>query len=680
MLFGVKGQAVLDASSQQLVVTQQGYFEDNNCSLTYYHVNSAGFQHKFNTQFKNSFDGAKGSFCYWLKFKLQNKGTTDGEWLIDFDKWDHIEAYFTNDSTILYQKNTGYLLTFKQRDFPLANRSLISFSLKSGDSIICYAKVRSEAGNIVTPENLSFKIQSQALVLQQQTLKLCLICFFFGIYVIMLLYNLFIYFSIRERSYLYYLALLCILILALFDNSGYSVQLFKNVPHYPYWIRDFDIVYSSIFGTVILLFASDFLKLKQNIPWLNKSFYAMIIFLALLTIPVYTGYRKTANNISSLCGLITVAMVLLAAIKSYNRKYPSSSLFLLAYGIFVIGIGVFLLKEMGILPSTLVTQFGIEIGSSAEAVLFSLALADRINHLKKQNEASQVQIIAQLNEYTKLQENINRDLEEKVEQRTKELKESQQQLLQKEKLAALGELTAGIAHEIQNPLNFVNNFSEVNAELLKELDTELDTGNYDEVRLIAGDIRLNQQKIIHHGKRADNIVKGMMMHHSNANTGQKEPVNINHLAEEYLKLSYHGFRTRDKTFRATIKTDYDESMVPVNVMHEEFGRTLLNIYNNAFYALSEKRKLYNDGFEPGITITTRKLPSEINVSIRDNGTGIPAKILNKIFQPFFTTKPTGEGTGLGLSLCYDAVKAQGGEITVNTEEGEFTEFVIVLPL
>jgi signal transduction histidine kinase len=270
-----------------------------------------------------------------------------------------------------------------------------------------------------------------------------------------------------------------------------------------------------------------------------------------------------------------------------------------------------------------------------------------------------------------------------LEKTLKELKSTQSQLIQSEKMASLGELTAGIAHEIQNPLNFVNNFSEVNKELLTELNEEIEKGNYSEAKSIAKDAISNQEKINHHGKRADAIVKGMLQH-SRSSSGAKEPTDINALADEYLRLSYHGLRAKDKSFNATTKTDFDESIGKINIIPQDIGRALLNLINNAFYAVDEKKKKSGNTYEPIVTVSTRtvKPPSGglgAEIRVADNGNGIPQKVLDKIFQPFFTTKPTGQGTGLGLSLSYDILKAHGGEIKVNTKENEGTEFTIILP-
>ncbi|HEU5165848.1 MAG TPA: ATP-binding protein [Chitinophagaceae bacterium] len=267
----------------------------------------------------------------------------------------------------------------------------------------------------------------------------------------------------------------------------------------------------------------------------------------------------------------------------------------------------------------------------------------------------------------------------KIEQAYGELKSTQAQLIQSEKMASLGELTAGIAHEIQNPLNFVNNFSEVSNEMIDEMSVELNKGDTNEAKVIAAEIKQNLEKINHHGKRADAIVKNMLQH-SRSSSGVKEPTNINALTDEYLRLSYHGLRAKDKSFNATMKTDFDESIGNINIIPQDIGRVVLNLINNAFYAVDEKKKQNSNGYEPTVSVSTTKQNGKVEIRVKDNGNGIPQKVLDKIFQPFFTTKPTGEGTGLGLSLAYDIItKGHGGELKVETKEGEGSEFIIQLP-
>ncbi|MGN6602954.1 MAG: sensor histidine kinase [Ginsengibacter sp.] len=289
---------------------------------------------------------------------------------------------------------------------------------------------------------------------------------------------------------------------------------------------------------------------------------------------------------------------------------------------------------------------------------------------------------ARYEDFNKLEE-----AKKQVDKTLVELKQTQQQLVQSEKMASLGELTAGIAHEIQNPLNFVNNFSEVSNEMVDEMKEELTSGNAQLAMDIADDIKQNLEKILHHGKRADAIVKGMLQH-SRKSTGQKEPTDINALCDEYLRLSFHGSRAKDKSLNSTIETAYDESIGKINIVPQDIGRVLLNLFNNAFYAVDEKQKVIvnkenagkNISYEPTVCVNTHKEKDRVTITVKDNGSGIPENIREKIFQPFFTTKPTGSGTGLGLSLSYDIVKAHGGEIKVKSKEGEGTEFIIDLPI
>jgi signal transduction histidine kinase len=316
-------------------------------------------------------------------------------------------------------------------------------------------------------------------------------------------------------------------------------------------------------------------------------------------------------------------------------------------------------------------------------VYVSMRFKEIINEVQE-NAAQVVQLSEEkkqeaLNRQKVLQEEVNRQTNE-IRNSLETLKATQTQLIQKEKMASLGELTAGIAHEIQNPLNFVNNFSEVSIELLDELKEEAQAGHTDDVIAIATDLSQNLEKINHHGKRADSIVKGML-EHSRVGSGEKHLVDLNALADEFLKLSYHGLRAKDKNFNAELITNFDENLPKVTIAQQDIGRVLLNLFNNAFYAVNQKQKTAGPDYKPEVTVSTSTEKNNLVIKVKDNGNGIPDAIKEKIMQPFFTTKPTGEGTGLGLSLSYDiVVKGHGGSITVETREGIFTEFKVQLPL
>ena len=313
-------------------------------------------------------------------------------------------------------------------------------------------------------------------------------------------------------------------------------------------------------------------------------------------------------------------------------------------------------------------------------------VAFRFNNILIEIKVKANELVQMSEEKKEILANQNIILEKQVEERTNELetslenlKSTQSQLIQSEKMASLGELTAGIAHEIQNPLNFVNNFSEVSEELVQEMNEEIEKGDLEEVKAIGEDLEQNLNKINHHGHRASDIVKGML-DHSRTAEGKKEPTDLNKLADEYLRLAYHGLRAKDKSFNTDLELDLDESLPKVNVVPQDIGRVLLNLINNAFFAVSQKLKAKSNDYKPLVIVRTKKLDKNIEISVQDNGSGIPDDIKDKIFQPFFTTKATGEGTGLGLSLSYDIItKGHGGvlEIASKTEKGAI--FKIELP-
>jgi signal transduction histidine kinase len=340
-------------------------------------------------------------------------------------------------------------------------------------------------------------------------------------------------------------------------------------------------------------------------------------------------------------------------------------------------------------------QYRVIIGISAMVLLFTSFLIVFITNQRKklqyhkdmqamheeqqqmlqhQNSLLETRVVERTAELSQQKENLQKTLEE--------LKASQRQLIQKEKMASLGELSAGIAHEIQNPLNFVLNFSELNAELVSELQEKINDGSLPEkfsteISPLVNDLNSNLNKVMHHGKRADGIVKNMLQH-TRKHTGVMELTDLNELADEYLKLCYHGFRNKQKSFNCTFHNSFDGHVDRIRIIPQDIGHILANLFNNAFYSMNEKLKL-NPGFEPELSISTEKKNNKAIIRVQDNGCGIEEKILHKIFQPFFTTKPTGEATGLGLSLSYDIIKAHEGEIKAESKEGSYALFTIELP-
>ncbi|HEU4859370.1 MAG TPA: ATP-binding protein, partial [Chitinophagaceae bacterium] len=462
---------------------------------------------------------------------------------------------------------------------------------------------------------------------------------------------------------------------------------------YKFFLANFSFVFFMV-GNLFLLTAIHYL-LKQK----KDIFYWSLVFYVIISVFLNAGpYRWGWLAGGVLAQNLIQFNILRISFLALRRKKRGALIIVVGAILYSISFVIFL--EQGKLANldffltiaTLrtvlfnITQLSIPMAASIYLGLEFAFVNDSLQQkFKEVNDLSEKNV-AQEREKQQFLASQNETLERQVEERTselsrslKELKETQTQLIQQEKMASLGELTAGIAHEIQNPLNFVNNFSEVSNELIDEMVEEVKKGNFDDAKAIANDLKQNLEKINHHGKRADGIVKSMLQH-SRTSSGQKELTDINALCDEYLRLSYHGLRAKDKTFNAKFETDFDPNVKKINVIPQDIGRVILNLINNAFYAVTEKRMTNLNGYEPIVLISTKKLGDKVEIKVRDNGSGIPKKVLDKIFQPFFTTKPTGQGTGLGLSLAYDIItKGHGGELKVETKAEEGSEFVIQIP-
>ena len=441
----------------------------------------------------------------------------------------------------------------------------------------------------------------------------------------------------------------------------------------------------------LLPFVQKFLQTAERLPdWHQRIRIGRFTAFGFLLVDVITDSEKIAPP-------VFFGLLILVAIPAYLLKEEVPNARLLFWMIVPLGV-VFLIDNLAEYWTPRFYENYDAFFQTAKSIVFVLSFVLAVIARNQQREfKKQQQKLVQEEENNRILEAKKLDLEYQVAERTAEitkqkeelqqalehLKATQEQLIQSEKLASLGELTAGIAHEIQNPLNFVNNFSEVSVELLDELKTERarpkderDEGLEEE---ILDDIFQNLEKINHHGKRASSIVTGMLQH-SRASTGKKEPVNLNALADEYLRLSYHGLRAKDKSFNAKMNTFFDESLPKVNVIPQDFGRVLLNLINNAFYAVQARSISQPENYMPTVTVSTQNTDQGIIIKVGDNGTGIPDELKSKIFQPFFTTKPTGQGTGLGLSLACDIVtKSHGGTIELDSVEGAGTTFTITLP-
>jgi len=428
-----------------------------------------------------------------------------------------------------------------------------------------------------------------------------------------------------------------------------------------------------IFVTVPLITAHIF---KRRVSRVLKVFLALLIIFSFIVLPfpALTMWLYAANAVPLIACIYYVVT---------SWKQLKGALWSVVGGL-LISLASFLLLIATLYVFNNVSEETILYFNTSLLLSFPISLlgyvATRFKEIISEVQQNAAEVVRLSEE--KKEEALNRQklLEEEVNRQTAEIRANQARLIQSEKMASLGELTAGIAHEIQNPLNFVNNFSELNTELVGEIKQEIEKGDLDEIKAIAVDIEENSKKINMHGKRAEAIVKGMLQH-SQVGSGVKEPTNINALADNYMRLAYQGLLSKDSSFKAEMVMHFDEKLPKINVIPQDIGRVLLNLFNNAFYAVNQKRKTAGADYKPEVSVSTSAKNGQVVIKVKDDGIGIPDAIKEKIMQPFFTTKPTGEGTGLGLSLTYDmVVKGHGGKIDVSTKEGDFTEFVITLPV
>ncbi|MFB9843722.1 ATP-binding protein [Mucilaginibacter ginsenosidivorans] len=505
-----------------------------------------------------------------------------------------------------------------------------------------------------------------------------------AILIVLCTHLVYFFFDRRKKVNLYYALFCACICFVTMPNEVWGVDRFGNLA-IQMWVAYAEGVFFVI-GMVFLL-----LTVYALFSYTRRGTLSVLSFIGLCaTIYMYFNGIKgfvVCTNIIPALFMVEAVHVCIWAMK---RRIKDASFVLAGIILFVVLDIIGGLLDQATVLAQLLWGIGLlcfPLGMSCYLGVQTAFTNKKLSATLNEVQILSAQSLAQEQEKQQILANQNILLERQVAERTKELNTSlenlratQNQLIQSEKMASLGELTAGIAHEIQNPLNFVNNFSDVNQEMLIELREELDKGDVEEAKAIAADIEQNEAKINHHGKRAEAIVKGMLQH-SRTSSGQKEPTNLNALADEYLRLSYHGFRAKDKEFNAELITNFDSKLPKVNVVPQDIGRVLLNVINNAFYAVQQKTKTAGADYKPTVEICTAQQNRSVIISVKDNGTGIPDNVKDKILQPFFTTKPTGEGTGLGLSLTYDmVVKGHGGSIQINSVEAEGSEFIILLPL
>ncbi|GAA4394781.1 hypothetical protein GCM10023187_00950 [Nibrella viscosa] len=613
---------------------------------------------------------------YWLRLELTNQTPQLFALRIFLLSFNRMILYETEGGRILNQRDLALLVT-DTTDYFQHSKRMWPLHLAQGQTHTIYLYVEG-----IWAATLPVYAQANLLLLKESHYDDLFYGFYYGFVLIVIVYSLLLFVRLGDRDNFLYAIWVFLAGLGVSFGSGQGVELSSHLHNLQF---TFTLVSSTLLALAHILFQLSFLPLRQvAVGWYRAGFW-FAGFCALL-LPAYPllivlGLREISNSVfTSLLSLAYQLFGLSVGIVAYRRGFRPAIYMVVGTIVLFTSLTVYLMLLADKLPFNFWTLNSLAIGSGLEILIFTLAMGDKVNLLKRHQEEANQEQLRLTKENQQLIENQNRVLEEKVEQRTAELRASQAQLIQKEKLASLGELTAGIAHEIQNPLNFVTNFAEVSVEMIDELKEKISTGRSSDVLPLADYLSENLQTITEQGQRAAAIIRSML-EHAGTPAGEKQPTDMNALADAYLQLAYYGIRAKDQGFTADLRLNLDPALQPITVTPQDMGRVLLNLYNNAFYATQEKaRRQQDSAYQPQIEVTTQVVNGKVSLRVADNGTGIPAEILSKIYQPFFTTKPTGEGTGLGLSLSYDIItKGHGGTMEVESQEGEGAEFVIALP-
>jgi signal transduction histidine kinase len=644
---------------------------------------------------------------YWFYYRLTNKTGKPIE--TGFDAYSNKADFHVirqNNKHEVYTTGDG-ISWKKKKEFWGSNIAPVSIGKDETIEVFYHASlINSRFTNsikiaIVNPDRYARKYlaeNEQQLVRKEEQTR----AFYSGIFLVAALIYFVFFFLVREKVFLYFA---CFLLFLYLTSTHFNTTLFRNYPDM--------IVLNGLSGlisfTFFLHFIRQYLDTKKHLPRWDKfliafSFLFLIIGAADITFSTNSESRILFSFLALfvICLIATFFMLknqqatekkfLLYAVLPFLLVFPLLLVFIL-WVVFTRDQSIFtnnkILDWIAGSLSTLMDLSYIWMIISFSRLLFRRFTEQRQKISDQEKEKEQI-LLEQEQEKLRLIEKQKIDLEQQVTARTAELKQSlenlkatQAQLIQSEKMASLGEMTAGIAHEIQNPLNFVNNFAEVNNEITSEIKAEIEKmipeDKRGDLNTLLDDLAGNQEKIQFHGKRADSIVKNMLLH-SRKGTLQKEPVNLNALIDEYTKLSYHGLRARDKSFNSDFDIQLDPSINTVELLQQDFGRVILNLVNNAFYAVHEKTKTCGSDYNPKVVVKTRRIENSVRIEVNDNGSGISEQIKEKIFQPFFTTKPTGEGTGLGLSISYEIItKGHNGKMWVESKEGEGTSFIVEIP-
>jgi signal transduction histidine kinase len=652
------------------------YFEDKTAAIDAGRITAGELDGQFKQHNAETLNFGVTRSVIWLKFSLKNAVPVQTPaWILslDYPLFDYVTLYVQKAPGKWQTQQSGDMLPFSSR--PIQDRHF-AFPLNLPDTTVttCYMRLAS-SGSM----QIHVKLQQPMAFAQENMYDDLGHGIFFGALLIMMCYNLFLYVSLRNKAYLAYIAFLLVNLVMQAAFSGHITQF--TLGESPYWANHI---------IPLLMSASPIVMAAFSITFLNTRRFAKTVHTVLLSIIFVASanllssfWLKLSITISGAGLLVIIAcvVVIVAGIISWRQGNRAARFYLLAWAFLILSGLITSFRNFGFLAPGFFTTNCVRIASMVEAILLAMALADRYNLYKKEKEAAQAETL-------RIQQEANRELEEKVLDRTKllhqsldELKSAQAKLVQKEKMASLGELTAGIAHEIQNPLNFVTNFAEVSEELVEDLKTEVKAGAQQNVLTLVDHLSGNLNKIIHHGQRAGAIVKGMLLHSRKDLGEEKREINLCALADDCMKLAYQSFQTKNKTCIIKLTKHFDKEPVLYMGNPQELDRVLMNLFANALYALEKRTQTAGAAYQPELSVRISETKHGIELIVHDNGIGISAPMQQKIFQPFFTTKPANQGTGLGLSISFDIItKGFGGELTVASEEDRYTTFTVRLPV
>jgi signal transduction histidine kinase len=673
---GISGaQVVLNNDSDQMLVGKSTfYLEDKSGLLTIDDVLSPEYQSKFLRQERAAPNFGNKQTHYWNKIVVVNN--SDKEWVFVVDNYslDTLDLYYVDESGVIGNVRQGRLFSFNEKKYK-SNTFAFDLPIETNDTVVLYLRVSSyimQFPLIVTTKEKFIETNYERNVFQGVLL---------GFLLMIILYNLFFYLTVKDRNYFYFVIYVFFTILMISEFKGYTAILWNGPLEF---MRGHAPFITALVGVFSLIYSRNVLETKKYMP--RFDFYFAIFFNSVCVIVMILDlfdYKLYASIMNQTFVFALFFSMYIMAIYIYRKGYFPALYYIIGSTLFFIIACLYVFYLTGIMPYSRFTENMLSIGSASEMLLFSLTLAAKVKIYKEEKERAQNELVATLQENEKLILEQKEVLEIKVKERTSELEETldhlkttQDQLVQQEKLASLGQLTAGVAHEMQNPLNFVNNFSEITTELIDEYN---ETSDLNEKELILNDIKSNLVKINEHGKRAGSIVKSML-HVSKTEQQQLTKGDPHSVCEDALILATQSVKSKYNALKFEVQTNYTKASPQVMMMPNDLTRVFLNLFTNAFYALEDKRKKLGPDYNPVLEITSETQSSQLFFRIKDNGVGIPQDAIKKIFEPFYTTKPTGEGTGLGLSICFDTMKAHKGDLQVESVAGESTTFILSLPV